>query len=76
MESIESTLKQRAKLFSIRFCVVNEEEYIGDELREKVIGMTADWRLLLVVYVMKEDGIRIISAREVTTVERALYETR
>ena len=29
--------------------IVDEEEYVDDELREKIIGMTADWRLLYVV---------------------------
>ncbi len=56
--------------------VVDEEEYVGNELREKVIGMTSDWWLLWVVYAMKEDRIRIISAREATTFERVLYETQ
>lgn len=56
--------------------VVDEEEYIGDELREKIIGMTADWRLLYVVYVMKVDRVRLISAREATTTEKVIYETQ
>jgi uncharacterized DUF497 family protein len=53
--------------------VVNEEDVEG-ELRETVIGMTIDWRLLYVVYVMREDVVRIISARVVTATERKRYE--
>lgn len=56
--------------------VLDEDEYLADELREKVIGMTRDWRLLYVVYVMREDRIRLISARETTPAERMLYETQ
>ncbi len=56
--------------------VVDEEEYIVDELREKIIGMTDDWRLLFVVYVMKDERIRLISAREATNTEKVLYETQ
>lgn len=54
----------------------DEEEYIDGELREKVIGITVDWRLLYVVYVMREDRIRLVSARHTTNVERKLYENR
>ena len=56
--------------------VVDEEEYVAGELRERVIGLTRDWRLIYVVYVMREDRIRLISAREVTAAERMLYETQ
>lgn len=56
--------------------IVDDEEYVGDELREKVIGMTPDWNLLYIVYVMKDDRVRLISAREATTTEKVLYETQ
>ena len=56
--------------------VVDEEEYVGNELREKVIGLTSDWWLLWIVYAMKEDRVSLISARKATTGERVLYETR
>lgn len=56
--------------------VVDEEEFIDDELREKVIAMTPDWRLLYIVYVMRNDRIRLISAREATNAERECYETQ
>lgn len=50
------------------------EEYVGDEKRETLIGMTTDWRLLFVVYVMRAESVRLISARRVTTIERRRYE--
>ncbi|MCL4261795.1 MAG: BrnT family toxin [Anaerolineae bacterium] len=52
----------------------DEEEYVDGELREKVVGITVDWRLLYVVYVMREDRIRLVSARYSTSVERKRYE--
>jgi uncharacterized DUF497 family protein len=56
------------------FVMDAEEEYVGGELREKVVGITVDWRLLYVVYVMREDRIRLVSARYATSVERKEYE--
>lgn len=51
-----------------------DEELIGEELREKAIGLTANWSMLYVVYVIRRDRIRIISARTVTKPERDFYE--
>ena len=53
--------------------VVNEEDVDG-ELRESAIGMTLEWRLLYVVYVFREDVVRIVSAKLVTVTERKQYE--
>ncbi len=55
---------------------IGEEEYVDGELREKIIGMTHDWRLLYIAYVLRSDRIRVISAREATAAERLLYETQ
>jgi len=55
--------------------VVNIENYAG-ELRESVIGMTANWRLLYVVYTQRGKVLRIISARPVTNPERKNYENQ
>ena len=45
-----------------------------DEAREFVIGYSLAQRLLLVVYVDREERTRIISARQATRSERKLYE--
>jgi uncharacterized DUF497 family protein len=44
------------------------------EIRQAILGMTSDWRLLYVVYVEREASLRIISARRTTSQERKLYE--
>ena len=51
-----------------------DEEVVEGEVREIIIGMTVNWRLLYVVYVMHDDTIRLISARKVTKAERKRYE--
>ncbi len=53
-----------------------DDEIVGGELRETIIGLTKTWQLLLVVYVTRENAIRIISARSVTPVERDSYENQ
>jgi hypothetical protein len=55
--------------------VVNAENYAG-ELRESAIGMTANWRLLYVVYTQRGKALRIISARSATNPERKNYENQ
>lgn len=53
-----------------------EDDAIEGEIRESIIGLTTNWQLLRVVYVMRADTIRIISARLVTNVEREAYENQ
>ncbi len=54
-----------------------EDEVIDNELREKIIGMTTNWRFLYVVYLWKvDDVLRIISARHATKKERMRYENQ
>ena len=50
-------------------------EEIDTEFREAIIGMTVAWKLLYVVYTIRnEERFRIISARPVTKGERKKYE--
>jgi hypothetical protein len=51
-------------------------EFIDDEMREIVIGATANLRLLYFAYTMRTETIRIISARPVTKQERNSYENQ
>jgi len=53
-----------------------DDELIDGELRETIVGLSTRWQLLYVVYVLRADNIRIISARFVTNTERATYENR
>jgi len=57
------------------FVQITDIEEADDELREAIIGMTVAWKLLYVVYTMRnEERFRIISARPVTKGERKKYE--
>jgi hypothetical protein len=56
-------------------CSADVEDYPG-EVREAVVGMTVNWRLLYVVYVQRGDVLRIISARPATYSERSAYENQ
>ena len=63
-----------SEVFHDPFVQVVDEEIVDDEEREAVIGMTVDWRLVYVVYVIRKEVVRIISARLVTKAERKSYE--
>lgn len=56
--------------------VAVDEEIVQDELREHVIGMTVNWRLLYVIYVERGNAFRLISARRVEPHERRYYENQ
>ena len=53
-----------------------DDEIVEGELREAVMGLTTTWQLLYVVYALRDDMIRIISARLVTKTEREIYENQ
>ena len=50
-------------------------EEVEEEFREAIMGMTVAWKLLYVVYTIRnEEKFRIISARSATKSERKKYE--
>jgi len=53
-----------------------DDEIVGSELRERIVGLTTTWILLYIVYVLRDDRIRIVSARLVTKAEREIYENQ
>jgi uncharacterized protein len=70
------TFELACETFFDPFVSYLDDEAIADELRETIVGMTTTWQLLSVIYVMRDDTIRIISARMVTNVEREAYENQ
>ena len=70
------TFETACEAFFDPFVHYLDEEEVDRELRETMIGLTADWRLLLVVYVTRDESVKIISARLVTKVEREQYENQ
>ena len=53
-----------------------DDETIEGEVRETIMGLTTTWQLLYVVYVLRDDIIRMISARVTTNIERETYENQ
>jgi len=53
-----------------------EDEVVEGEQRETIIGLTTTWQLLYIVYVLRDDIIRIVSARLATNTERESYENQ
>ncbi|GBF82697.1 BrnT family toxin [Aphanothece sacrum] len=70
------SFEKACETFFDPFLLPLDSDYVEGEERDRLIGLTLDWQLLLVVYLLKEDTIRIISARSTTSSERKQYETR
>ena len=70
------TFELACEAFFDPFVCYLDEEIVGTELREKIVGLTTTWLLLYIVYVMRDDTIRIVSARLVTNAEREIYENQ
>ena len=68
------TFELACEAFFDPFLQVVDGGIVEGEVREAILGMTEGWRLLQVVYVMRDDEIRIISARLTTKAERRIYE--
>ncbi len=64
------------QVFLDPFVCIVEAGIIEGESRDAAIGLSEDWRLLYVVYTLREEKIRIISARVATSMERKLYESQ
>lgn len=64
------------EVFFDPFLKVVDIEFVGNERRETVIGLNLEWKILNVVYVTREESIRLISARPATRAERNDYENQ
>ncbi len=53
---------------------IDDPLHSEDEDRYVIVGQSAQGRLLVVVHTIREDNIRIISARVATPTERKKYE--
>ncbi|MDG2991523.1 BrnT family toxin [Candidatus Synechococcus calcipolaris G9] len=51
-----------------------DPDHSEDEERYLIVGQSSRGRLLIVSYTERGDSIRLISAREVTRIEREAYE--
>lgn len=70
------TFELACEAFFDPFICYLDDEMIDGEFREAIMGLSTSWQLLYVVYVMRDEIIRIISARLVTNAERETYENQ
>lgn len=68
------SIEVACEVFSDPLIRLHRSEMLGGEERETAMGLTESWRLLVVVYTFRKEGIRIISARPATWGERNTYE--
>ena len=66
--------EEAAEAFFDPFYQTGDASADNDEQRDFLIGYSLAQRLLLVVYIERDERTRIISARPATRVERKLYE--
>ena len=68
---------EAATVFDDPYVIVEPDlAHSAEETRELAIGFSGDERVLLVVYVVPEERIRLISARRATPEERRKYESQ
>lgn len=71
------TFAEASTVFANPLAVLfNDEAHSTQELREIMVGHSAEGRLLIVSFAERRGAIRIISAREATNRERRDYEER
>ena len=69
------TFETACEAFFDPFLRMLDSENRDGQIREAIIALTLNWKLIYVVYTMRKGDIfRIISARKVTKYERRLYE--
>jgi uncharacterized DUF497 family protein len=60
--------------FNLPLLVLEDDLHSRDELRYFALGRSDAGRLLFVVYTLREEKVRVISARDMTRRERKEYE--
>ena len=69
------TFEEASTVFRDRLAYIfNDEDHSEDEIRELIIGYSANNRILLVSFTERDERIRIISARKAESLERKEYE--
>lgn len=70
------SFESAAEVFFDPMILSVEDEVVDGELREHVIGMTNYWRVLYMIYSLRDETIRVISARQAEPHERRIYENQ
>ena len=70
------SFEMSCEIFFDPFLQSKEAEFIDEEWREVIVRATGTLRLPYVAYTLRDDRIRIISARNVSKKERNEYENQ
>jgi len=70
-----SQMETEQVFFNRPLVVADDEPHSQGELRHFALGHTDAGRLLFVVYTLRGDRVRVISARDMTRRERKEYES-
>lgn len=69
------TFEEAATVWTDPFALIAPDpEHSTEEMREWIIGTSYLQKVLIVVYIVRDENIRIISARKATRNERSRYE--
>lgn len=69
------TFEEAATVWTDPFALIAPDpEHSTEEMREWIIGTSYLQKVLIVVYTVRDENIRIISARKATRNERSRYE--
>jgi uncharacterized DUF497 family protein len=68
------TLECEEVFFNEPFCVTEDAGHSGTERRFYLLGATNAGRRLLVVFIIRNNRLRVISARDMSHKERKVYE--
>jgi len=69
-----SHLECEQVFFNYTLLLFNDIKHSKHEARSYVLGKTDNGRLLFVVFTIRDNLIRVISARDMSKKERAIYE--
>ena len=68
------SFESAAEAFFDPFLHAQAPKAVDGEARQAMFGLTPSWQLVYVAFVLREDSVRIISARSATRLERQRYE--
>lgn len=75
LQKHQISFEEAQSVFDDRLAATFEDaEHSGAEAREFIVGHSDQNRLLLVCFTERQGGVRLISARRVTRLERQDYE--
>jgi len=75
LEKHDISFETACEVFFDPFVKTLETQQVYGEIRDVIIGMTAQWQIVYVVHTVRDGEVfRLISARRATRIERKHYE--